>query len=231
MDGRAILDVERLAAHLAELPAVRPVVGIDGPGGSGKSTLAQHLAERLPGCSVVHGDDLFLPSAVRPERDFAAGGQFDLARLRDQVLAPARAGHAARYQVYDWELDGLAEWEEVPAVGPVLVEGVYCTEARLRGLYDVRVYCGADRAVRLARALARDGDHMRRLWTEVWMPAEDAYLAGQRPDGHADLVLDGGGAGTEGPLWTILGGPARPAGRRSLTHPGKRSGSQLSGTT
>lgn len=70
----------------------------------------------------------------------------------------------------------------------------------------MRVYCGADRAV-LARPLARDGDHMLRLCAQVWMPAEDAYLTGQRPDGHADLVLDGGGVGTEGPLWTILGGP------------------------
>ena len=84
---------------------------------------------------------------------------------------------------------GSATGRRIPAQGPVIVEGVYSTEERLRHLYDLRIFVGADPAVRLARALARDGEHMRRLWVEVWMPAEDRYLAGQRPDLHAHVVL------------------------------------------
>jgi uridine kinase len=206
-----VLDTARLATYLAHLPGVRPVVGIDGPGGSGKSTLAARLADRLDGCTVVHADDFYLPSAVRPERDFAIGGQFDLDRLRDQVLVPAGAGRASRYQVYDWEHDRLIDGEDVPADGPVIVEGVYCTEAALREHYDVRVVCGADRALRLRRALTRDGEEMRRLWEEVWMPAEDDYLRIQEPRAHADLVLDGGGPDPDQPRR-----PARTPGHAAI---------------
>jgi uridine kinase len=193
--------MDALAVVLSRVRALpgRPIIGIDGPGASGKSTLAARLAAAFGGCTVVHGDDFYHPSESRPpEDDIGVGGLFDLDRLRDQAVRPAREGRATRYQVYDWGLDRLTDWVEIPAEGPVIVEGVCCTEERLRHLYDLRLFVDADPAVRLARAMARDGEHMRRLWVDVWMPSEDRYVATQRPDLHAHVVLDGNGA-TIGP--------------------------------
>jgi hypothetical protein len=29
------------------------------------------------------------------------------------------------------------------------------------------------------------------MWTDFWMPAEDAYVEAQRPDLRADAIVDG----------------------------------------
>lgn len=165
------------------------LVGIDGPGGSGKSLLADLLADHIDGAVVVHGDDFYRPSADRPDGAAAAGEQFDLDRLLRQVVVPAALGDPIRYQRYDWPTDELAEWISVPAGVTVVVEGIYCTELRLRDHYDYRIFCVADQSVRLRRGLARDGEAARSQWLDEWMPAEDRYVLGQRPDLAADMVL------------------------------------------
>jgi uridine kinase len=170
------------------------LVGIDGPGGSGKSTLADVLAAEIADAVVVHGDDFYRPSADRQRGTAASGGQFDLDRLLRQVVAPAASGGAVRYQWYDWSRDELAEWIPVPAGVTVIVEGVYCTELRLRDYYDYRIFCVADQAVRLRRGLERDGEAARSHWLDDWIPAEDRYIAGQRPDLAAQVVLASDGS-------------------------------------
>ncbi len=165
------------------------LVGIDGPGGSGKSTLADLLAAHIDGAVVVHGDDFYRPRAERSDGVVGADEQFDLDRLLRQVVAPAAAGTAIRYQRYDWPTDELAEWISVPADVTVVVEGIYCTELRLRDHYDFRIFCVAHRAVRLRRGLARDGHGARSQWLGEWIPAEDRYIVGQRPDLTADVVV------------------------------------------
>src|SRR5258708_39414960 len=84
------------------------IVGIDGCGGAGKSRLATEvrvaLASRGRDISVVPMDDFYLPSALRNGAlaSDAIGSAFDWQRLRDEVLAPLRAGQPARHQCYDW---------------------------------------------------------------------------------------------------------------------------------
>ncbi len=175
------------------------MVGIDGPGAAGKSTVADLLAARLRDAVVVNVDDFYLPSDVRDLRAGHVGSEFDLPRLGQQVLRPASTGGHVRYQRYDWGTDSLAEWVDVPDGVPLVVEGVYCLERALRDAYTFTVFCRADAAVRLRRGLDRDGEGARAVWVEQWMPAEDAYVAEQRPDQFADVVLDSstGGAGAE----------------------------------
>lgn len=199
-----IHDIEQLAAdarRVLSTDAPRVLIGIDGPGASGKSTLATLLATALGGAEVVHGDDFYRPSATRPDGDAAAGGQFDLDRLLHQVVAPAAAGKEITYQLYDWDRDELGAWVTVPAGSPLIVEGVYTTELRLRDSYTYRIFCLADRDVRLDRGLARDGESARSQWVDEWMPAEDRYVAQQRPDLAADIVLIGNGADVDHPVF------------------------------
>ena len=53
-------------------------------------------------------------------------------------------------------------------------------------------------AVRQERAVARDGPAMWSTWERRWIPEELAWLARDRADDRADLVVDGPGlvAGT-----------------------------------
>src|ERR1700760_2565887 len=90
------------------------IVGIDGRGGSGKSTLGRALAAAHGGV-VAELDDFYRPSAQRTVPPRGHGGNYDLPRVRAQVLDPLLAGRDARYQRYDWDSDALAEWHEIAA--------------------------------------------------------------------------------------------------------------------
>jgi hypothetical protein len=163
-------------------------VGVDGKGASGKTTLAAAVAAAVPGAVVVHVDDFARPSVPTWERD----------RFVAQVLEPLRAGRPARYERWDLEADVSLGWADVPVGVPVVVEGVSSTDVRLGVPWDLTLWVELPSQVRLARALARDGEEMRQRWVDEWMPSEDAYEAEQRPQDRVDAVVvacrtDGGG--------------------------------------
>lgn len=177
----------------------RPLlVGIDGAGGAGKSALAASLRAELAGaevrCAVVHMDDFFLPSSVRPgggPMEKPIGGDFDWQRVRVQVLVPFRSGLPVRYQRYDWDSDAMAEWVDLPETDLLIVEGIYSTRAELEGLYHLRVWVETPIPLRLARGIERDGEAARGRWESDWIPCEERYIAAQRPQDRADFIIAG----------------------------------------
>jgi len=191
MPEQNIAELAQLISRRAQELGRVVLVGVDGAGGSGKSTLAELLSVAMPDSVMIHVDDFYLPSAQRPEQQDGIADNFDLARLRAEVLEPAKNGSAVRYQRYDWDTDALAEWTAVPAGTPLFVEGVYSTQLTLRDFYTFRIFCDTDREVRLRRGLDRDGEESRSQWVDEWMPAEDRYLGKEAPQSSADLVVNG----------------------------------------
>ena len=181
-------------AHIAGGLGVAARIGIDGPGASGKSTLAAGLKEALPEAVLVEGDDFYRPELDSKRSEVEVGGLFDLSRLASQVLIPHTEGRDLHYQRYDWEAGTLGDWATGPSGAPLIVEGIYSTHQMLRDFYDLRIWVTAPRAIRLVWGMERDGEAARRKWVDVWMPAEDRYVAEQMPQDHAHLVLDGNGA-------------------------------------
>ena len=142
------------------------LVGIGGHGGAGKSTLAR----RFSGAQVVGTDE------------FWNGSEFELSRLEREVIRPLRAGREARFHGFDW--GGASRSRRSESCGPagvVVVEGVCALHRDFRDAYDLRIWVEAPREVRLARGVARDGEDARETWENVWMPREEAYVAGDDP--------------------------------------------------
>ena len=173
------------------------IVAVDGCGGSGKSLLASQLAAGWPRAVVVEVDDFYRPNSERQLQPATHGGNVDLERLVTQVLDPASRGRGARYQRYDWDADHLAEWNEIDEDSILIVEGVYSSSDALRRYYEFVLWVACPYDVRLKRGLQRDGESMRAVWTEQWMPAEARYVEDERPHERADIVLDG----SEDNLW------------------------------
>jgi uridine kinase len=176
--ARAVADVAALAAARSGRTTF---VGVDGPGGAGKSTLAVRIAAEVPGAVVVAVDDFSGPHVAA----------WDWARFAQQVRDPLLAGRAARYQRWDWNRDDGAEWHDITPGSLVVVEGVSATRDEAGVPWQLRIWVDAPRAVRLARAVQRDGEAMLTQWTDVWMPSEEAYFTAQAPRQRADLVVSG----------------------------------------
>ena len=156
------------------------VVAVDGPSGAGKSVLAAALAERLGSVPVVHMDDIY------PGWD----GLVDaVPHLHDFVLAPLARGERAAYRRFDWDRQEYAEWHELPAAPVLLVEGVGSGARQVQEFVSVLVWVEADREVRFARGIARDGDAYLPHW-QRWAAQEEAHFAADRTRDRADLVLD-----------------------------------------
>ncbi|MCU1656550.1 MAG: hypothetical protein JWO57_1206 [Pseudonocardiales bacterium] len=170
------------AARIASASPSRPVwIGVDGPGGAGKSTLARRIADSIAGAVVVSVDDFSGPR-------FQA---WDWDRFDEQLARPLRAGRGGRYQVWDWDRDEGREWVDVRADSIVVLEGVSAIRTEVDVPWGLTIWVEAPRDVRLARALARDGAPMMARWLEHWIPSEEAYIAVQRPQDRADLVVSG----------------------------------------
>jgi uridine kinase len=190
MDDKQLeLILARLAS--ARRPDKRVVIAIDGPSGAGKTTLSWQMADRLLG-SVVQVDDFYRSSSERARADRTeTGWEFDLSRLRQQVLVPLEAGRPGRYQRYDWPTDRLAEWHEVEP-GTAIIEGVYSLRSDLRSYYGFCIWVSCSPTTRLARMLDRE-DAWPIEQLEHWMQEEDQYMESQRPDRAASIVVDGEG--------------------------------------
>lgn len=170
----------RVLSSEARLGGVRLVV-VDGPAGSGKTTFAARLAAAL-GAQIVQMDDLYegwsgLNAAV-----------FD--RLEQEVLGPLRSGRAGRYRRYDWDAGHFAEWHDVPVAAALVVEGVGAGARPVDPHAVLRVWVEAPFDVRLARGVARDGEHLREEWLR-WSALEDAHFESDGTRDRADLVVDG----------------------------------------
>lgn len=163
-------------------PSARPaIVLIDGRSGSGKSTLAAMLAERLPGgAEVVALDDIY------PGWDGLADGAD---RARSEVIAPIRAGRAARWRRWDWARSAPGDEVVTPADRTLIVEGAGVLTAESAPLAAVSVWLESPEPQRRARALGRDGDAYRPYW-ERWAAQETRHLADDDPLAHAHIVVD-----------------------------------------
>jgi uridine kinase len=170
------MDASPVLERLAEITPGRELVlvGIGGRGASGKTTLAR----ALPAAAVIGTDE------------FWDGREFELSRLRREVFDAFVAGRAADFATFDWAAQRPSGRRTVEPHGVVVVEGVCALHRLFRDDYDLRIWVEAPREVRLARALARDGEEARATWEDVWMPSEDRYVERDDPVSAADLVVD-----------------------------------------
>lgn len=174
MDVQPVLDL--ITAATPHRPFV--LVGIGGHGGAGKST----LAAAIPDAQIVGTDE------------FWDGTEFELARLRAEVLEPLLGGAEARYDGVDWPTRTSGrDTRVVRPAGIIVIEGVCALHRMFREHYDVRVWVEAPSDLRLARGIARDGEGARQTWEQVWMPSENRYVERDDPIPSAHLVVDGSG--------------------------------------
>jgi uridine kinase len=172
--------VKRLEPRLGDVR----LVAVDGPSGAGKTRFALRLAKALD-APVVHTDDLL--DGWEDQFTF-----WD--RLEERVLGPLRRGETAFYQRYRWD---RGAFDPVPVrLDPapvVILEGVSSSRRGNRPDLSLSVFVDAAPDLRLARALARDGDDSLafRAYLERWRSAENRHFAADRTRQHADLVVDG----------------------------------------
>lgn len=163
-------------------------MAIDGRCGSGKTTLARELALRYP-ARIFHTDDFYLPFARR-EKDWQhrPGGNMDFERLREEVLAPARAGKAVSYRPYLAHADLLEEEQVLEPCALSILEGSYSLHPSLKTDYDFRLFLTCSSETQASRLRAREGDNYS-LFEKLWIPLEEGYFRSFGVQERCDLIV------------------------------------------
>jgi len=140
------------------------VIGIAGGSGSGKTTVAQEILQRVgpERIAFLQHDSYYkdisgLPPAQRVEVNFDHPNSLET-ELLIQHIASLRDGKIVEVPIYDFSTHSRTD--QTFAVQPrrvILVEGILIfTEAKLRDMFDVKIFVDTDSDIRFIRRLERD---------------------------------------------------------------------------
>lgn len=159
-------------------PRRPPITLVDGRSGAGKTTWARELAAREE-ATLLSLDEVY------PGWDgLEAAEQHVLVH----VVRPLAAGHAARYRRWDWTTASPADWVDVDATRPLVIEGCGAIGPEARRLVDRAVWVELDDAERRRRAIERDGDLFAREW-ERWARQEEWHARRHGPRELASEIV------------------------------------------
>lgn len=106
------------------------------------------------------------------------------------VLGPLSREQPGRIRLTDWTAGEPAPggWQDIEVADVLILEGVSSGRAALGSRVGVSVWLSlANRADRLERAVARDGE-LSRAHLAAWQDAEDAFFELDRPANRADFL-------------------------------------------
>jgi len=190
-----ISSFQELVRRITESPSKhhQRVIAIDGGGGAGKTTFADCLKKEIADSHIVRIDDFYRPPQLRiaVASTDAINPNFDWDRLRTLVLEAVKSDREIRYQLYDFNKGALSDSViTIPRDAIVIVEGVWSLQEDFIDFYDYRIWLEAPDDVRLERGVARDGEELRQVWEEEWIPIDKHYKETYQPQLQADCVID-----------------------------------------
>lgn len=202
------------------------VIGIAGGSGSGKTTVARAIEEAIVPESILIDQDAYykdLAHLVLEERkkvNFDHPDAFDTELMIAQLSALA-AGETVAKPTYDYPAHTrAAETVRVAPRDVILVEGILLfADARLRGLFDVKVFVDVADDVRFIRRLQRDvverGRSMESIIQQYLTTVRPMHLEFVEPSKRwADIILPEGGQNRIG-IEMIIARVEREARRRA----------------
>ncbi len=174
-----------------KITADNAVIAIDGRCGSGKSSVASGLSA-LVGYPIVHMDHFFLPPDMRTtERYSTPGGNFHIERFLSEVAPHLKSAKPFEYGIFDCSRGEITQSKAIAFAknGGIIVEGAYSLHPDLRHLYSVKIFCDAPLDIRLERIAKRDGETILPMFTQRWIPLEEAYLSAFDIQSKCDMII------------------------------------------
>jgi uridine kinase len=164
------------------------LIGIEGFGGSGKTTLSAKLKSKLGNAYVVNIDDFIVKEKVN-ENSWEKGG-FDRERLEKQILLPATSNKSIRYQKLIWQTNKLSEFNEIPKVDYLIIEGISCYHPDIAKYYDYKIWVDTPIGIAKERGRSRDGSNENAVMWDLWAENDIKYQNKYHPELAADFIID-----------------------------------------
>ena len=179
------------------------LVGIAGGTGSGKTTLADQIVNYFGDDAILLQQDSYykdlspLPFEERKTVNFDHPDSLDFSLLRDHLIS-LKNNRSIKKPTYDFVTHTRTEEYEV--ISPrkiVVVEGILLlADAKIRELFDLKVYIDTDDDIRILRRLERDinerGRHFESVKTQYITTVKPMHKKYVEPSkDYADIVVYG----------------------------------------
>ena len=185
------------------------VIGIAGGSGSGKTTVAQGILQRVgpDRIAFIQHDSYYkdlsgLPPTQRSEINFDHPNSLET-ELLIQHLASLRDGKAVEVPIYDFSTDSrTGRTFTIEPRRVIIVEGILIfTEAKLREMFDVKIFVDTDPDLRFIRRLERDikerGRTTESVIEQYQHTVRPMHLEFVEPSKrYADIIIPQGGFNT-----------------------------------
>jgi uridine kinase len=185
------------------------VIGIAGGSGSGKTTVAQEILQRVGPARIAflqhdsyYKDLSGLPPTQRAEVNFDHPNSLET-DLLIQHIAALRDGKAVEVPIYNFSTHSRTDRTfTVQPRGVILVEGILIfTEAKLREMFNVKIFVDTDSDMRFIRRLQRDlaerGRTTESVIKQYQSTVRPMHLEFVEPSKrYADVIIPEGGFNT-----------------------------------
>lgn len=185
------------------------VIGIAGGSGSGKTTVAQEILNRVGPDRIAflqhdsyYKDLTGLPPAQRADVNFDHPNSLETELLIEHIIS-LREGRPVQVPIYNFSTHSRTD--QTFTVAPhrvILVEGILIfVEARLRDLFDIKIFVDTDPDIRFIRRLERDiaerGRTTETVIKQYQATVRPMHLEFVEPSKrYADVIIPEGGFNT-----------------------------------
>lgn len=181
-DSALSIIIERIKSHTSNTPLV---IAVDGMSASGKTTFAEKL-----GVTVIHTDDFYRPRNEKGELELSEhSGNFDIERFKKEVVSKIKTGKPFEYGVFDCKKGIITHNEAIPEYRCIAVEGAYSTHPELGDYADIKLFFEIGEAEQKRRIFNRNGKAAASAFSEIWIPAEQRYLAFYKIKENSDIIV------------------------------------------
>lgn len=165
------------------------LIAIDGRCASGKTTLSNELSQAIS-CPVIHMDHFFLPPPMRTKQRLSQpGGNVDRERFTSEVLSFLKSGSSFAYRPFECHTCSYGAPITIEASSVVIIEGSYACHPELRQAYDLTVFMSVSPDIQSERIKKRNGKDAAAIFSQKWIPLEEAYFSAFDISNHCDLML------------------------------------------
>lgn len=134
------------------------IITISGASGSGKTTLADFVHNSLPDSLLLSLDRYYLSKQQQIDKNgfcnFDEPCALDIDLLKEHILNLKNTG-AANVPIYDFTVSERAGYEDVCAIGTVIIDGLFAG-ALLAEISNLNIFVDVDLDLALLRRIHRD---------------------------------------------------------------------------
>ena len=166
------------------------LIGCDGFCGSGKTTFAKDLKNFFNSynfqTAIIHLDNFIKEKKFRS--NYASVYDYDLSRVKKELLIPLKNRQIASFKLYDWDSDSFKKSLSIKPYGIIIIEGVNSCGKEIKEFFDICIFIRCKKELRQKRVNLR-GDFTKKEF-EYWSSSEEEIFKTRDIEKYYDFIYN-----------------------------------------